>query len=29
LDEGVKHKLVQQARQAGFPVDELIWVKQG
>jgi len=29
LDNDVKQKLVQQARQAGFPVDELIWVKQG
>lgn len=29
LDNDVKQTLVQQARQAGFPVDELIWVKQG
>lgn len=28
LEEDVKQKLVDQARQAGFPVDELIWVKQ-
>ncbi|WP_312241215.1 outer membrane lipoprotein Blc [Pantoea sp.] len=28
LDEGVKQKLTVQARQAGFPVESLIWVKQ-
>ncbi len=29
LDEGVKQQLVEQARRANFPVDKLIWVKQG
>ena len=28
LDESIKQQLVAQARKAGFPVDELIWVKQ-
>lgn len=28
LDESVKQKLTEQARQAGFPVNKLIWVKQ-
>lgn len=28
LDEDVKQKLTAQARQAGFPVESLIWVKQ-
>ncbi|EFM20175.1 MULTISPECIES: lipocalin family protein [unclassified Pantoea] len=28
LEPGVKEKLVEQARQNGFPVEELIWVKQ-
>ena len=28
LDESVKQRLVEQARSAGFPVDELIWVEQ-
>lgn len=28
LDEEVKSKLTAQARQAGFPVEKLIWVKQ-
>lgn len=28
LDESVKQKLVEQARQSGFAVDKLIWVNQ-
>ncbi|WP_017347402.1 lipocalin family protein [Pantoea sp. A4] len=28
LDEAVKQKLVAQAQAAGFPVNELVWVKQ-
>ena len=28
LEPGVKEKLVDQARRDGFPVEELIWVKQ-